>query len=606
MAEVRLTDFLRFFRRLAPESGEPVDGELLARFARDGDQAAFEMLVHRHGPMVWSVCRRLLKDVHDAEDAFQATFLVLARKATTIRKHASAGSWLHGVARRVAAKVHESARRPREGRLPRPVPDPGEEAAARELLPVLDEELARFPEKYRAPLVVCCLEGLTRDEAARLLRWPPGTVAGRLARGRERLRERLLRRGVEPPFPASAAPLPASLLPPLLHVAAGGSPSPVVLALTRGVLREMFWKKLTPLLVLLVVGVLAAGGAFASFGERGGPSTEIRKGNESTPDGWQVERTRLADMFDKPTALALSPDGWTLAASSGNGAVRLWDLTSGKLTLTIAAKLPDKVGALAYSPDGRLLAVGVGDQVRVYRGARLKRLFRQEKGAKEPRRTVRELLFSPDGKTLAAMVCPPLSEAAARAGSGALPTHVVGWGLDADREFFARVLGNVYSMSFTHDSKMLVAGGKMFPTLRGRVGSALTTTSVDGKGRGAFLRDLDNDHVALAVSPDGRLLATAATDFRVRLCDLSGKFKKELWGHARPIRVLAFAPDGRVLATGGDDKEVVLWDVKRAKQLVRLKGQPAGVRILRFLEEGRKLISVNHEGVVTTWVKGKS
>src|SRR5262249_26217231 len=162
-------------------------------------QAAFAELVARHGLMVLHACRRVLSDGHLAEDAAQATFLVLARKADTIRPPEALAGWLHGVACRVAKKA-----RPAGGpQPPRPaVPpdrpagggDPLAEVSARELLSVLDEEVRRLPEAYRLPVLLCCLEGLSQEEAARRLGWAAGSLRGRLERGRKRLLERLARR----------------------------------------------------------------------------------------------------------------------------------------------------------------------------------------------------------------------------------------------------------------------------------------------------------------------------------------------------------------------------------------------------------------------------
>src|SRR5262249_51919994 len=153
----------------------------------------------RHGPMVHGICRRLLGDGPDAEDAFQATFLVLVRKADSLRGYGSLGGWLHGVAVRVARKARvAAARRAFHEAQGTPMSARGDFAAVewRDLRPVLDEELGRLPEKYRAPLVLCYLQGKTHEEAARALGCPNGTVYGRLARARARLRTRLLRRGV--------------------------------------------------------------------------------------------------------------------------------------------------------------------------------------------------------------------------------------------------------------------------------------------------------------------------------------------------------------------------------------------------------------------------
>src|SRR5205823_6469758 len=163
---------------VAPAAGGMTDGELLARFLRSRDEDALAALVQRHGPMVWGVCRRLLHSHHDAEDAFQATFLVLLRKAASVVPREMVSNWLYGVAHQTARKARATAakRRARErqvGQMPEPVVT--EQGLWRELRPVLDQELARLPDKYRVALVLCDLEGKTRKEAARQLGCPEGT-----------------------------------------------------------------------------------------------------------------------------------------------------------------------------------------------------------------------------------------------------------------------------------------------------------------------------------------------------------------------------------------------------------------------------------------------
>src|SRR5262249_24945463 len=156
-------------------------------------------LVRRHGPMVLGVCRRLLGAAADADDAFQAVFLVLVLRARSIRRRASVGSWLYAVACRVANRARADARRRHAAlrllRAPR-AQAPAEGSAAEEMRPVLDEELERLPDKYRAPLVLCYLQGKTNEQAARVLGWPAGSMSRRLGRARELLRLRLVRRGV--------------------------------------------------------------------------------------------------------------------------------------------------------------------------------------------------------------------------------------------------------------------------------------------------------------------------------------------------------------------------------------------------------------------------
>jgi RNA polymerase sigma factor (sigma-70 family) len=200
------------------------DGQLLGRFEGGDAEAsglAFEALVERHGSMVLRVCRGVLRDPHDAQDAFQATFLVLVRRAGSIRDRDSLASWLHGVALRVAAhaRAGEARRRRLERSAVERVGSPSVDGAADDLGPKLHEEVGRLPDRYRAAVVLCYLEGHTCEEAARVLRWPVGTVKSRLSRARERLRARLTRLGLAPAFalampadPPRVAPLPHRLV----------------------------------------------------------------------------------------------------------------------------------------------------------------------------------------------------------------------------------------------------------------------------------------------------------------------------------------------------------------------------------------------------------
>jgi RNA polymerase sigma factor (sigma-70 family) len=195
---------LRYVRGLAirPEAEEASDAALLGRFITARDEVAFAALVARHGPLVLHVCRRVLGDVHEAEDAFQAAFLVLARKAASVRRAEALPAWLHGVARRVALKARSANAHRNRGSGPLVAsaadhhPDPVADLSVRELLLIIDEELERLPQAYRLPVILCCLEGRSLEEAARQLGWTVGSVKGRLHRGRARLHARLVRRGL--------------------------------------------------------------------------------------------------------------------------------------------------------------------------------------------------------------------------------------------------------------------------------------------------------------------------------------------------------------------------------------------------------------------------
>ncbi len=175
------------------------DGELLSRFLSGRDDAALAALVRRHAPMVWGVCRRLLRSHHDAEDAFQATFLVLVQKAATLPDRETVGNWLYGVAHQTAVRMRAMvAKRGVRERQVTVMPEPAtaEQYVWNDLAPVLDEELSRLPDKYRVLIVLCDLEGVTRKDVARRLNIPEGTAASRLATARAMLANRLARRGI--------------------------------------------------------------------------------------------------------------------------------------------------------------------------------------------------------------------------------------------------------------------------------------------------------------------------------------------------------------------------------------------------------------------------
>src|SRR5262245_13573427 len=227
MSEGQLGPVIRQIRHLAaPAPDNCSDAQLLQRFARDRDEAAFEALVRRHGSLVWGVCRRVLRHTQDAEDAFQATFLTLTRKPSSIRRGDSVASWLFGVARRVARRAADLRSRARIREAPpRPsdTDNPPAEAALRELQAILQEEVAGLPEKLRAPFVLCCLEGKAKAEAARDLGWKEGTVSGRLAEARQRLRRRLARRGVVLSAALAASALGREALAHVPHALAGAT-----------------------------------------------------------------------------------------------------------------------------------------------------------------------------------------------------------------------------------------------------------------------------------------------------------------------------------------------------------------------------------------------
>jgi RNA polymerase sigma factor (sigma-70 family) len=339
MADNRRDGVLQHIHKLvaAVHGVTPADGELLERFVHLRDEDAFAALVRRHGLMVLGVCRLLLKDAHDAEDACQAAFLVLARRAGSIRKQGSIGSWLYGVAYRAAANLRRQVvrRRGREAPAVDMAQPPPADVGWREVRTILDEELQRLPERFRAPLLLCCLEGRTRDEAAQELGWSLGTLRGRLERGRELLRGRLQRRGVGLSAALSAvlltgraasAVVPAALVVSIVRAAvpraagqapAAGAVSARAAAVAEGVMRAMLMIKLkivTGLLLALGLVGLGAGvltsGALSARPPGGGAAADPERlraadANKEQPADPQLARHE-AESRDNLKQLALA------------------------------------------------------------------------------------------------------------------------------------------------------------------------------------------------------------------------------------------------------------------------------------------------------------
>jgi RNA polymerase sigma factor (sigma-70 family) len=296
------------------------DGQLLGRFIEQRDEAAVAALVRRHGPMIWGVCRRILRTHHDAEDAFQATFLVLVRKAGSVRKREMVGNWLYGVAHQTALKARETAaKRYARERQVVDMPEPTVKDApdlSGELQAVLDQELSRLPDKYRVGIVLCDLEGKTRKEAARQLGLPEGTLAGRLTRGRAMLAKRLARHGLAVTGgtlsawlsrTAASASVPTSVLSSTMKIvtlvaagktAATGLVSAKVATLTEGVLKAMLISKLkTVVAVVLVLGLIVTGATVLSCRTSAaqGDKPPIAEERVKTPQKQEPEREK--DVF---------------------------------------------------------------------------------------------------------------------------------------------------------------------------------------------------------------------------------------------------------------------------------------------------------------------
>jgi RNA polymerase sigma factor (sigma-70 family) len=312
--------YLRQVRSTATDCAN-TDAGLLQQFAERGDEAAFATLLQRYGPMVFGVCRRVLRDRHDAEDAFQATFLLLVRKARSLRQPELLGHWLYGVAYRTALKAKSLAYRRASAAttLDEVAAAPSEDVMWRDLRPVLDGAINELPSRYRVPFVLCYLQGFTQAQAAREMGCPEGTVATRLSRARQRLRTRLARHGLGVAAgtlalgvwsSTASATLPALLSVSTVRIATvfrAGKASPAdgipakVAALTKGVSKAMFMTKLRFVLGLVALFVATVGGA--------GVWTFAAVGSEPTPAAPQPAQVTppVAEPAPRPIPRALVP-----------------------------------------------------------------------------------------------------------------------------------------------------------------------------------------------------------------------------------------------------------------------------------------------------------
>jgi RNA polymerase sigma factor (sigma-70 family) len=593
---------LRHLRRLRGAGPEDGDGRLLQRFVALRDEAAFAELLGRHGSMVLAACRRVLGDGPDAEDAFQATFLVLVQKASGLRDAGTLASWLYGVAVRVArkARTSEARRRARERQaIPMRPPDELEAAIGRDLRPVLDKELERLPEKYRAPLVLCYLEGHTQEEAARKLGWSNGTVRGRLARAREMLRKRLVRRGLAPTAAAltavlskeATAAVPVALFDTTLKTALGcaartGTVAAPVAALTKGALNAMLWSKCkAALLVVVTLGVLVAGaGGMVHQALTARPAEEkaepVAPKEKETPDhcdflGDPLPPGALARLGtnrlrnDHPFyVVAFADGGKTLVAAGEGRKIRFWDATTGR-DVGPAEDLDEKITGwtcIAVSPDGKTLALGGAGSDRPDADLENQKVFppviflidaRTRKEIRRLEGNAIELAFSPDGKLLAAST------------GEACQLWEVSTGKRLHR--IGEKTG-VWTLAFSPDGKTLAGEGR-----RDRIVRFWETDT--GKEIGQ-LPEQENVVAALAFSPDGKTLAVGtfanrerkpASPGDVQLWDVASRKPTVQVKSHHSVQSLAFSHDGKTLAVSGIERNhfrdsVCLWDVDAGKQ----------------------------------------
>ncbi|VTR96182.1 wd-40 repeat protein : Uncultured bacterium genome assembly Metasoil_fosmids_resub OS=uncultured bacterium PE=4 SV=1: Sigma70_r2: Sigma70_r4_2: WD40: WD40: PQQ_2: WD40 [Gemmata massiliana] len=634
----------------APDS----DGGLVERFVTAADQDAFAELVRRHGPMVLGVCRRAARDSELADDAFQATFLTLARKAGGLTNPAAVASWLFGVARRVASKARrrEAAR----GRLIRPsraVPPSEPSPDWTDLLTALDDELARLPDRYRAPLLACYLDGRTQDEAARQLGWSQSTLRRRLDAARTLLKERMTARGatlgggliagILSPTAAPAVSVPLTRA--VADHAAGASPPPRVLALFGEANRTSARAAL-----VLAGATLSAVLVWAAWS----PGDRPPAGEKTAPLATASEKTEAlapVDTFGDPLpvdalarlgtvrfrdgahvrAIAFAPDGKTVASAGFHARVHVWESATGKELLRFNgedSRLPgfEVILGLAFSPDGKTLAMA-----RINGSACL---CEAATGRERHRLTGRAgwVAFAPDGKTVAygptntdpdepvfrlADVETGKELYALKERKGAVATGT--FSPDGKTLAAADERGIHLFDPSTHRSALLgIDAGARFSSLTfspdGKTLAAISharrslqLTEIPG-GKTLWTAELPEGrlpHAPLFTS-DGKAVATGHADGFVRFWDAkTGKKEREFRAHDDGIAVLALSPDGRTLATSSDshdggDHTMRLWEVATGKPYARAEAPDKDILELAFSPNGRQVAS-REDGAIRLW-----
>lgn len=574
------------------------DRQLLEEYVR-GEESAFAALVERHAPLVFGVCRRMLGQHQDAEDAFQATFLVFARRAASIRRRESLSCWLHGVARRVALKARLQSGRRRDlmqraidGTAAMAGPDSAEQAAQREASRVLDEELQNLPDKYRLPLILCYFQGRTYEEAAEELGLPSGSMGKRLSQAQERLRQRLVRRGVTLSAPALAALLTngAQAAPAVLTAeatkaalsfaagsAAAAGVSARVLGLAQGVLHSLWLGKLkTAALALGTMALLLGGGGALMMHtltpnpvverQQNVPADESPAAPAFIPNSWH-EQMAKSWKDDAISAVALAPDGKLLAVGKLDGSVALVDTAGGKEIDRLQAAPVPAAGApgvgggfpgfgggggvpgfggpamvpplgnaavltcLAFSPDGRTLATGNAlGRVEVWDIARRRSLTQFVAGADG--HTVQAITFAPDGKSVVA-------GGSAVSGDGvAKPVESVGWLKQWD-----------------------IASGKVRAAYAGTTPAAVNSLSFHPDGH----------TVAFTETPQGMMVDPSANNVAKFLDLATGKVTWQTQD-ADAAHAVVHDPSGKVLALAFADGTIKVWDPIRQGFQGRFKG----------------------------------
>jgi RNA polymerase sigma factor (sigma-70 family) len=656
MAKSNFGEILRFIFRMhhVQQAGDTGDGELLRRFAQTGEDGAFTVLFEQHGPMVLGVCKRILGDYHLAEDAFQATFHVLARRAASIRIKKSLGPWLYTVAQRLALRakaklMKERDQERRAGLMPRS--QPLDDATWRELAQVLDEEMGQLPEKYRAPLVLCYFENKGRDLVARELGWAEGTVARRLSRGRELLRSRLVKRGITLSTAALATALTEKIaiarVPALLAMStikaatatviggkAAAGLSAQVLLLAEETMQSMFLAKAKMVLVALTLSFAVSGVGWAGYKEfLGAPQTEIKAQVKAAPQR-EKEKKPAVDLYGDPlpegavvrlgtsryrsgsalTTSAVSPNG-KLLAGAGKLGIQIWDAEDGK-PLNQIPELREGVGGLVFTADNKMLIASQHSNVPNYRTQFPSKLhfvdIAAAKIVKELDLKIKEqddtsndplyyscLLVLPDGKSILL-------------NSGGPILRLVDTANGEEIRAFRSAGKNVHAVALAPDGRKVAAVGDDGTVLLWEIASGkelvinqptATTKESAPVGKKAVpnqKKSVRSPKMANATfSSDSKTLATEWMSEGIFLWESStGILKRSLIAQEQKslgnLTSLSFSPNGSTLLAAFE-QTFVFWDVGNGKEIRRLERRANTladdiVDVTSFLPEGQTLI----------------
>ncbi len=614
MASPQVGTVARHLQRLAvgQASRELPDAQLLERFLLDREQDAFAALVSRHGPLVWGVCRRLTRQAHDAEDAFQAAFLTLARRAASIRRGESLGGWLYQVAYRIAmkAKKKDAQSQRRERRAAVREETAGPDLAWRELQGMLDEELGRLPRKYREPFVLCCLEGRGRREAAAQLGWKEGTVSSRIAQARRLLQERLGKRGVTLSAALTAgelwrqsayAALPLGLARRAIAVALGKAVPAAVAALASGTAAQAITGALALLVGLTAAAAFAVGVPSPSKpddkpAEPGLAETKPAPAADAQGDPLPPDAvSRLGTLRFRPgghlSSLQFTPDGKQIVSFGHWAGVHVWEAATGREVARLPYTREAWIAGAFVSKDGK--AVFTREPGKAGTVVRRRRLPDLRVLQEFPVKNLQTMGLSPDGKRLV----------------GHVQNHSTDYSMEIwDVESGKRLLswkahaGGVRCHAFTADGKTLVTGGD---------DRAVRFWDVD---TGAKTREIAHPGIVglLALTGDGATLATVGMDEkdhgggmktfswnnRIRLWDVpSRKETRQLdmpagfvaADYPAGFTALRFAPDGKTLVSGGHDGLLRFWDVTAGKQLRQFPVGTKGLYTFEFAPGGKTL-----------------